>query len=251
MEELAELFFRFSTSDRLTLISAIKAEKLRLTQLAKKLSATVQETSRQLIRLGDAKLIEKDSSGFYSLTALGRLLLDLLPPFRLVSQNQEYFLSHDTSSIPSEFVERIGELSEHEYVRSVSGILRHIEQVTREADQFVWLMADQALLTRFSITQAIADRDVKLKLILLEGTMDPKGLRDIRNKLGDRIELGIVDVQIGMAMNEKVAGVCFPDLQGRIDFSYGFRGSSSTFHKWCEDLFTSYWKKSRKRFGQH
>jgi len=81
LEELAELFFRFSTSDRLTLISAIKAEKLRLTQLAKKFSATVQETSRQLIRLGDAKLIEKDSSGFYSLTALGRLLLDLLPPF--------------------------------------------------------------------------------------------------------------------------------------------------------------------------
>ena len=108
-------------------------------------------------------------------------------------------------------------------------------------------MADQALLTRFSITQAIADSDAKLKLILPESSIDPNGLLEMRDKLGDRIELGVVNVQIGMAMNEKVAGVCFPDLQGRIDFSYGFRGSSSTFHKWCGDLFNFYWKKSRNK----
>jgi hypothetical protein len=39
-------------------------------------------------------------------------------------------------------------------------------------------------------------------------------------------------------MNEKVAGVCFPDLKGKIDFNSGFRGTSDTeFHNWCRDLF--------------
>ncbi len=47
-------------------------------------------------------------------------------------------------------------------------------------------------------------------------------------------------------MNEKIAGVCIPDLKGKIDFNSGFRGMSDTeFHNWCRDLFEYYWSKSK------
>ena len=63
-DEILKLLFDISSSDRLTLLFAIRKENLRLTHLAEKISATTQETSRHLGRLTDAKLIEKNSDGF-------------------------------------------------------------------------------------------------------------------------------------------------------------------------------------------
>ncbi len=45
-------------------------------------------------------------------------------------------------------------------------------------------------------------------------------------------------------MNEKIAGFSLSDLGGRIDFRYGFKGSSPSFHRWCHDLFEFYWNQS-------
>ena len=62
-DEMVKLLFDISSSDRLTLLFAIRKENLRLTHLAEKISATIQETSRHLGRLTDTKLIEKNSDG--------------------------------------------------------------------------------------------------------------------------------------------------------------------------------------------
>jgi DNA-binding MarR family transcriptional regulator len=70
LDEMVRLLFDLSSSDRLTLLFAIrKEENLRLTQLAEKIRATIQETSRHVGRLAEAKLIEKNSDGFYILTS--------------------------------------------------------------------------------------------------------------------------------------------------------------------------------------
>jgi len=51
-------------------------------------------------------------------------------------------------------------------------------------------------------------------------------------------------------MDEKIAAVFFPDLNGRLDLSRGFIGKSPSFQKWCHDLYTFYWDKSEKRLKQ-
>ncbi|PWU80184.1 MAG: hypothetical protein DLM72_13490 [Candidatus Nitrosopolaris wilkensis] len=45
-----------------------------------------------------------------------------------------------------------------------------------------------------------------------------------------------------------MAGMCFPDLKGKMDFNSGFTSSNIDFHKWCNDLFTFYWNRSKKTF---
>ena len=145
MERLAELLFILASIDRLTLLSEIGVEKRRLSQLTAKLSATPQETSKHLGRLRDAKLIEKDSDGFFSLTAFGKIVVNLLPSLRFLMQNREYFLSHDISSLPGEFIERLGELQENEYGEKVGAILAHVQQVVQDAEKYIWLMADHTL----------------------------------------------------------------------------------------------------------
>jgi predicted transcriptional regulator len=54
------------------------------------------------------------------------------------------------------------------------------------------------------------------------------------------------EVKIAMAMNETMAGICFPRLDGKIDFSSGFSGIDPLFRSWCSDLFEHYWAKSRR-----
>lgn len=95
MERLAELLFILASTDRLTLLSELNNTKLRSSHLTVKLSATPQETSKHLMRLRDANLIEKDSDGFFSLTVFGKIIVNLIPSFRFLAQNRAYFLSHD------------------------------------------------------------------------------------------------------------------------------------------------------------
>jgi predicted transcriptional regulator len=100
LEYLAELLFILVSVDRLTLISEISIEKRRLSHLTGKLSATPQETSKHLMCLRDAKLIDKDSDGLFSLTAFGKIImnlyrqLDLLLKIENISYHTIYPLFH-------------------------------------------------------------------------------------------------------------------------------------------------------------
>ncbi|PWU78826.1 MAG: hypothetical protein DLM72_20575 [Candidatus Nitrosopolaris wilkensis] len=106
LDEMVKLLFDISSNDRLTLLFAIRREEnLRLTKLAEKLKATIQETSRHLGRLTEAKLIEKNPDGSYTLTSYGRLVLLLLSSYDCLSKSRDYFLSHDISFLPQEFID--------------------------------------------------------------------------------------------------------------------------------------------------
>jgi predicted transcriptional regulator len=252
LDEIVNLLFNLSSVDRLTLLLTIrKEENLRLTQLAEKIRATIQETSRHVGRLTEAKLIEKKSDGFYRLTSYGRLVLLLLSSFSLISKTRDYFLSHDISFLPQEFIERIGELSVYEYAQNVSNVLRHIEQVMSLANEYVWLMADQALVTGPSVAQAVGNRDLSVRIMISKSGHIPEQYQHIKTLLGNKLELKLLsdeNAKIAIAMNEKIAGVSFPDLQRKMDFDSGFMSSSIDFHKWCNDVFNFYWNRSKKPF---
>jgi predicted transcriptional regulator len=83
------------------------------------------------MRLRNAKLIEKDSDGFFTLATLGKIIVNLLPSIRFLTQNRDYFLSHDISSLPLDFIERLGELQEGQYAEKVGSILAYIQQVVQ------------------------------------------------------------------------------------------------------------------------
>jgi predicted transcriptional regulator len=177
--------------------------------------------------------------------------LILLSPYTFLSKNKDYFLSHDISFLPREFIERIGELSVYEYSVNVSSVLRHIEEVISSANEYIWLMADQAVITGPSIDQAIGNRDVSVNIIIPKSSLTPEQYQQIRKLLRDKLELKHVsdeNVKIGVAMNEKIAGIAFPDLKGKMDFNSGFTSSSIDFHKWCRDLFSFYWNTLKKPF---
>jgi predicted transcriptional regulator len=68
MEKFCNLLFELSHEDRLRIFFKLQKNIMKLTHLSEKPYLKVQETSRHLSRLSDAKLISKDVEGFYHLT---------------------------------------------------------------------------------------------------------------------------------------------------------------------------------------
>jgi predicted transcriptional regulator len=153
LESLSELLFVLASTDRLQVLSCLKEEKeYRLGDIAQRLDSSIQEASKHVARLREQNLVEKvPSNGYYALTTLGKLVIKLLPSIGFLSQNKEYLLTHNISSLPEEFIERIGELQEHQYNAKVGLVLSFTHQVIREADKYVWLMSDHSLIDVFDI----------------------------------------------------------------------------------------------------
>ena len=122
MESLAELLFVLASTDRLQVLSYLREEKgYRLSDIAQRLNSSMQEASKHVTRLRDQNIVEKNpSNGYYTLTTLGKFVIKLLPSIEFLSENKEYLLTHNISSLPEEFIERIGELQEHHTMRRLA-----------------------------------------------------------------------------------------------------------------------------------
>jgi predicted transcriptional regulator len=243
LEGLGETLFLLSSADRMKLLTEIKGGDKRLTDLAIRLSATAQETSKHLGRLVDGGLIEKGPAGSYRMTSYGAVIFDLMPSLNFMSSHQKYFLTHDISSLPQQFILRIGELEGNSYVEHVTNVITECQHLLGMAQQeFCWI-ADQPLPWAIS---RVFPESMSVRAIM-QGDLSPKGYQLARDVLGPRAELRFADkVKVGIAVNEKMGGVVFPDLSGRPDFSSGFIGYTPDFQGWCSDLFDHYWENARK-----
>ncbi len=243
-EDTEELLFNLASSDRLLLLSSINQKKQRLTDLAKIMKASNQECSRHLARLSSSGFVIKDPDGAFETTPLGRAVLRIFPSLQFLLDHRTFFLSHDVSCLPKSFAERIGELSEGKLVGHFNIVLEHIKKVIMEGREYVWLIADQPIVPTSSLGGAFSSRSVPVKLILKEG-YDLKTFSAARSVLPEKFEIATLnDVKIAMAINEKLAGICFPTPDGKIDFGVGFTGADQAFRTWCSDLFTNYWNKT-------
>ncbi len=107
MDRLHKLLFELSSVERIKIMLELQKRKLKLSQVSRKLDSTITEASRHLERLGQAKLIQKDTDGYFSVAPFGTLVLTLLSGLNFASRHTEYLLDYDVSQVPLEFVERI------------------------------------------------------------------------------------------------------------------------------------------------
>jgi len=84
LDNFCNLLFEFSSVDRLDILLLLKKSPLKLSHISSELAFTVQETSRNVARLTDAKLIAKDVDGLFHLTPYGEEALSQLSGFRLL-----------------------------------------------------------------------------------------------------------------------------------------------------------------------
>lgn len=246
MERLSKLLFELSSSTRMDILKEIQKQRMKLSQISRKRDMTVTETFRQLQRLSEAKLTQKDADGLYHLTPFGTLALSLLSGLDFISKHENYFLEHETSHIPYEFINRIGELSIGTLGTDVMRSFRRAEIMFQEAQKYMWILSDQILMSTVPIIEervksGVESRTILPEQLILPPSYEPPKLDRVPPHLHQMRFLAQVETII--VMTEREAAFCLPDLRGKMDY-IGFASKDPKFHKWVKDLYLYHWEKA-------
>jgi predicted transcriptional regulator len=249
-----EIFFELASQQRLSIIFSLYEKKAKLSELSKDLEITMQEVHRNVNRLQDAGLIEKDSEGIFSLTTFGDTIIKQIPSFDFLSRHKEYFSEHTLGELPMKFVQRVGALNDCELVRGIVAILEFWKQIYRESENYIFEIIPQVPLDLIEpILFNVRERGIRLSYIFPRDVIIPKGRTELLRRLRfdelystGRIGRRMVDkVQVAVVINEKKASVLFPTQKGETDMNLMFYSEDQLFHDWCLDYFWFRWYGSK------
>ena len=252
MKNFSSLLFELSSTDRLDILFLLKKTPLKLSYVSNKLDFTVQQTSRNITRLSEAKLIIKDVDGAFHLTPYGEEVLNLLSGFRFLFKNSKYLATHKLVELPERFRASVSILDSCEFVNDVMVTFHNIDNMIARAEKFVWILTDQVLASTIPyLTQAI-ERGREFRLLMPKNYMPSKDVRELvsnpvfekasRTKKLENRFLGKIDVFLCLSEKE-VAALAFPKLDGRLDY-IGFRAENESVVEWSKALYTYYWSEA-------
>jgi predicted transcriptional regulator len=243
-------FFELASEQRLAIVFQLNEKSAKISQIAKNLGITMQEAHRNVNRLQDAGLIEKDPNGTFSLSTFGNTIIKQIPTFNYLSKHKEYFSEHVLGELPIKFIMRLGALDKCEYVKGVVAILERWKDIYREADQYIYEIVPQVPMDLIEpAVIRVKEKGVKYNYVFPKHVIIPKGRKDLLKKLGHSellnkgaIERRMVEsVQVAVILNEKHAAVLFPTQKGETDMNMIFFSSDPVFHEWCLDYFRYRW----------
>lgn len=243
--DVSKVLFELASTRRASILFEVEKVSLKMQQIAKSLDMTATETCRHLQRLSDANLLDRKGDGTYSVTEFGNLAIGFLSGFNFILKNKNYFLQHATSSLPYEFVNRLGELSSGTYSGNVLESTNHIRQMVFDAEEYILVMADHVDSSHIQTTNEKVSKGLKFQFIMEKGLAKTVGARVQQTpEFEKRKERRYLEHICGALMvTEKEAYIGLRGMNGLIDFS-GFFGPDDKFRKWCLDLFNYYWGKA-------
>jgi predicted transcriptional regulator len=242
-EGIERLFFELASESRLSILREINRQQGRMREIARKLNLSTTDTFRQLQRLNDALLVQKQNDGNYGITQYGIFVLRLSNNLELLFKHRTFFSSHDFTILPSQFLDRIGELSKAEFSSDTMASVNVVQRIIREADQYMWAgAAEQPLSIRHILVESIP-RGVKYKFLFpkqyITAALTFPGMeRSVEWR-------AIEDIPVNLVISEKEAGISFCLPNGKTDYA-GFFGKDPGFMNWVKAVFEYYWAKGTR-----
>ena len=242
MQGLDKLFFDLASESRLGILFELQAGSLRMQEIARRLKITDTETSRQLLRLSEASLIQKLPDGNYTLTQYGKLLLHFSRSFEFALKFKQSLLTRDIWRLPEPFINRLGELSQAASVAGTIDVLNCMESLISEAEKFLFGIVDRPIhvinakavekIQQGVILKAIFD---ECNVVFYQKIPETKGM----------LEKRVVDkIPATMLISEKSVAISLMSIDSREDIAL-FYGKDPAFLNWAKDLFNYYWERGK------
>jgi len=231
---MSKLFFELASESRLSILHELQKENLKMQEISRRLDVTPTEAFRQLERLTSASLVQRMSDGTFALAEYGKLILQISTSLDFISRHKEYFSTHDLIRLPSQFINRLGELSKTELEMDVITSLNKGTQALTEAEKYAWGIGEGSIPAQMiSVMNQRVQLGIEVKMLVLEERLPTDPSIPVMPK---NVELkGLSDLPAIAVLTEKVAGICFRQIGGRIDYA-GFFGTDSIFHNWVKDF---------------
>ena len=234
-EGIEKLFFELASESRLSILRKLMEKDWKMNEVARKLDLTTTETFRQLQRLSEGLLVQKQPEGTYAITEYGRLMLQLSASLEFVFKHKEYFAKHDVSQLPSQFLSRIGELSQANLMMGMVESTLKSSTLIGEAKRFMWAVSPEPVPQAFDAISKQISKGAEYRIL---SPQPPIKLPNLENRT-------FSEPPAIMVVTEKEAVVCFRLIGGKVDYA-GFFGKDPAFLNWAKDLFLHYWNKGKR-----
>ena len=271
-ENTEQIFFELASEQRLSIMFKLmgkdqKNSTTNLSKLAKDLNVTIQEAHRNVNRLVDSGLIEKNSQGIFFLTTFGNTIIKQILTFDFLSRNKEYFSEHTLGKdTPMKFIQRIGALNNSELVEGMVAVIERLKQrLYKESSEYIYGMLPQIPLDLIeALIPRIKGDGIKFHYILPQKAIVPRKRIELLKNSGfyellekkkgqkeNQVAEGAIErrminkIDVAIVLNEKQAATMFPTLKGNIDMNSMFYSIDPLFHEWCLDYFRYCWYNSK------
>ena len=145
-EDTAKTFFELGSAQRLAILYKISKAKCNLAKLSNELVCTMPEIRRNIVRLTNSGMIDRESDGTFTLTTFGKTILEQIPTLDFLSRNKEYFSDHTFSALPLKFLRRIGSLSNSKLISGLVSVDERLNEIYNRSQEFVYAMIPEVPL---------------------------------------------------------------------------------------------------------
>ncbi len=184
---VADIFIELSSETRCKILLMLAEKRHRSTEISKKIDMSIQETHRNTARMTKARLLVKDSDGFFNLTNYGRVITNQISYFEFFRENKTFFEEHTVGKIPQKFIQRIGSLKNCQIISNVTVVLERLKKLESLTHNELKIMVNQAWGEEGKIVTACVQRGVKVRGIMGKDTIFPKELIEFAKKKYFRI----------------------------------------------------------------
>jgi len=250
--ETNELLFELSHSVRYGIMRALAEEPLKLTKLGELVEANNPEVSRHLDRLKKALLVDKDPNGSYFITSFGNIIMSILPFLSFVTDHPRFFLEHDLSRLPPEFMCRLGELESCEMVEGMILNVYRLDEISKESKSRMYTVSNEFVSKikeeHFAAFDQALAGGFNFRYVLQESQLEDKNLMKIVDHSGstqDEHFRVIPKVPLFCTICDDEVMIAFLDKTGKADFSVSFCSTDPGVTRWCEDLLDYLWDRGK------
>ena len=242
-DRISKILFELASDRRVSILFKVDKQNLKMQKIAKVLDMNVTETFRHLQRLTESKLVEKRVDGTYAITSLGTLSIGLLKNLDFILEHANYFLEHDLSCLPYEFVNRLGELSHGEFCGDTLTTLNRVRDMVLDAEERIWAISEQSESSHVQVANEKVSKGLQFRFIMQKNLAKTIEITPEVEHLKERKWLERTCVTF--LITEKESVVHFRRHNGEMHY-IGFFGKDERFRKWTRDLFMYYWDRAER-----
>jgi predicted transcriptional regulator len=260
-ENTARTFFELGSAQRLAILYKIAEVKCNLARLSKDLGCTMPEVRRNIIRLTNSGMVDRESNGRFFLTTFGKTILEQIPTLDFLSRNKDYFSDHTFSALPLKFIRRIGSLTNSKLVSGLVTVDESLNDIYNRSQEYVYAMIPEVPIDLIESIVArlkkIENKNFRFSYILPAHATVPKRRKQLLEALGfeELLKKGTAErkmvnsLLIGVVLNDEQGCVMFPRIHRNgkieIDMNSMFYGEDPDFHEWCLDYYRYIWHNAR------
>lgn len=223
---------------RIDILKFLEEKERTAKELAELLGVSETYAHQHLNKLSGEDLIKKEGR-LFSLSTSGRIFVGSLDMMEVVSKYKRLWENHTIENIPPDSIRSMRVFRDTELINSAPKVIEKFYNVASYTDERLLIATDRVPMMQETAFNEMFKNEVQIYRLIgsipyfqsMRPDLDlPKGL-EVRIAPMDRIYMGI------LIIDEKEAGVIFPDNKGLLDWNQMICGRDPDFISWVEKNF--------------